>query len=288
MKKAHKLIILIIILVFFAPLSTFGLVKKSEYKYVTDEANIISDDLINYICIYSEFLKDKMDINFYVVIVDSIEKYDLESYSEYVFNSFDVGSRGVLLFVSKEDRKIRVDVGYELEDALTSDTLNKYIDVYMMPYLKNGNWEDGIKNGYSALYKKICDYYNVDSSELVVYDARYLSTNYKPYIILAIIFINSYISYVFTSFFMRVYKSKKNYYGKNRDIALFVICLLINILLFYLAFMLAPLSLLVILIFELIAIKTNYDNNFNEKKKKKKKKILKHKIRKIKRFKGKK
>ena len=108
MKKAHKLIILIIILVFFAPLSTFGLVKKSEYKYVTDEANIISDDLINYICIYSEFLKDKMDINFYVVIVDSIEKYDLESYSEYVFNSFDVGSRGVLLFVSKKIERLEL------------------------------------------------------------------------------------------------------------------------------------------------------------------------------------
>ena len=84
-----------------------------------------------------------------------------------------------------------------------------------MPYLKNGNWNDGIKNGYSAFYKEICNYYNVDSSELVVEDARYLTSNYKPYIILAIIFINSLISYVFTSFFMRLYRNKGKYINEN-------------------------------------------------------------------------
>ena len=263
MKRVYKLIILLLLLF---PLSVFGLVKQSQYKYVTDEANIMSDELIEYICIYSKFLKEKMGINYYVVTVNSIEDYDLDSYSGYVFDNFNIGSKGILIFISKEDRKIRVDVGYELEDVLTPKKLNNTIDVYMMPYFKNDNWEDGIKNGYSAYYKEICDYYNVDSSELVVYDARYLTTNYKLYIILAIIFINSFISYVFTSFFMRLYRSNNKYKGKNKDIVLFIICLLINIILFYIAFMLMPISLLIILIIELIAIKANYDKNFNEKK----------------------
>ncbi len=272
MKRVFKLLILIILLI---PLTVFGLVKQSEYKFVTDEANIMSEDLINYIYTYSKFLKDKMDINFYVVSVENVENYDLESYSEYVFNNFGVGSRGVLLFISKEDRKIRVDIGYELENALPNEILDEYIDIYMMPYLKNGNWEDGIKNGYSAYYKEICDYYNVDSSELVVEDARYLTANYKPYIILAIIFINSFISYVFTSFFMRLYRSNGKYKGKNKDIILFILCLAINIVLFYLAFILLPISLIIVLAFELLAIKTNYDKNFNEKKKIKKTKRIK-------------
>lgn len=267
MKRVFKLFILIILLI---PLSVFGLVKQSEYKFVTDEANIMSEDLINYIYTYSKFLKDKMDINFYVVSVENIENYELESYSEYVFNDFRVGSRGVLLFISKEDRKIRVDIGYELEGALPNEILDKYIDIYMMPYLKNGNWEEGIKNGYSAYYKEICDYYDVDSSELVVEDARYMTANYKPYIILAIIFINSFISYVFTSFFMRLYRSNGKYRGKNKDMILFVLCLSINIVLFYLAYILLPISLIVVLAFELLAIKANYDKNFNDKKKKKK------------------
>ena len=265
MKRVYKLIILLLLLF---PLSVFGLVKQSQYKYVTDEANIMSDELIEYICIYSKFLKEKMGINYYVVTVNNIEDYDLDSYSGYVFDNFNIGSKGILIFISKEDRKIRVDVGYELEDVLTPKKLNNTIDVYMMPYFKNDNWEDGIKNGYSAYYKEICDYYNVDSSELVVYDARYLTTNYKLYIILAIIFINSFISYVFTSFFMRLYRSNNKYKGKNKDIVLFIICLLINIILFYIAFMLMPISLLIILIIELIAIKANYDKNFNKKRKK--------------------
>ena len=179
MKKFYSFVILLLL---FIPISVNGLVKPSQYKYVTDDANIMSEDLINYISIYSKFLKDKMDISYYVVSVKNIEDYDLESYSEYVFNSFNIGSRGILIFISKEDRKIRVDIGYELEDALPSELLDRYIDIYMMPYLKNGNWNDGIKNGYSAFYKEICNYYNVDSSELVVEDARYLTSNYKPYI----------------------------------------------------------------------------------------------------------
>ena len=265
MKKFYTFII---ILLLFIPISVNGLVKPSQYKYVTDDANIMSEDLINYISIYSKFLKDKMDISYYVVSVKNIEDYDLESYSEYVFNSFNIGSRGILIFISKEDRKIRVDIGYELEDALPSELLDRYIDIYMMPYLKNGNWNDGIKNGYSAFYKEICNYYNVDSSELVVEDARYLTSNYKPYIILAIIFINSLISYVFTSFFMRLYRNKGKYKNKTKDMILFIICLIINIILFYLAYILLPLSVIIILLFELLAIKTNYDKNFKKMKKK--------------------
>ena len=279
MKKIFTFMILLVLII---PFSVYGLVRQSQYKYVTDEANIMSDDLVNYIYIYSKFLKEKMDINYYVVSVNNVEEYDLESYSEYVFNNFNVGSRGLLIFISKEDRKIRVDIGYELDDVLSTEILNNYIDIYIMPYLKNGNWEDGIKNGYSAYYKEICDYYNVDSSELVVEDARYMTSNYKSYIILAIIFINSFISYVFTSFFMRLYRGNDNYKGKIKDFILFIICLLINIILFYLAFILMPISLVIVLVFEFLAIKTNYDKNYNFKKINKKiikknKKVIKHK-----------
>lgn len=269
MKKIYTFIIILLLLI---PLSVGALVKMSSYRYVTDDANVMSEELIDYIYIYSKFLKEKMDINYYVVVVDNIENYEVESYSEYVFNTFDVGSRGILMFISKEDRKIRIDIGYELEDTFSADTLDKYIDIYMMPYFKNGDWENGIKNGYSAFYKEICDHYNVDSSELVVYDARYLTSNYKYFIILAIIFINSFISYVFTSFFLRLYNNKCKYKGKSKDIILFILCLFINISLFYLAFMLVPLSIIFILGFELLAIKTNYDNNFNKNKKNKRKK----------------
>ena len=43
MKRVYKLIILLLLLF---PLSVFGLVKQSQYKYVTDEANIMSDELV--------------------------------------------------------------------------------------------------------------------------------------------------------------------------------------------------------------------------------------------------
>ncbi len=54
--------------------------------------------------------------------------------------------------------------GYGLEGTLTDGKIGRIEDRYIVPYLKNNNWEDGIKNGYNALLEEVCHEYNITIS----------------------------------------------------------------------------------------------------------------------------
>lgn len=61
-----------------------------------------------------------------------------------------------------EERQFRVEVGYGLEGILPDAKTGRIQDEYIIPYLKENNWNDGIKNGFNAFLEVIAEEYNVD------------------------------------------------------------------------------------------------------------------------------
>ena len=61
-----------------------------------------------------------------------------------------------------EERQFRVEVGYGLEGILPDGKTGRFQDEYIIPYLKNNNWDEGIKNGYDAFYKEIVTLNNLN------------------------------------------------------------------------------------------------------------------------------
>jgi len=66
---------------------------------------------------------------------------------------------GVLLTVFKNDRKLRIEVGYGLEGVLTDALSNQIIRYDIVPSFKSGNYEQGIINGIAAIQKAIAGEY---------------------------------------------------------------------------------------------------------------------------------
>ena len=64
-------------------------------------------------------------------------------------------NNGVLMLLSIQDRKSRIEVGYGLEGALNDAKTGRIQDNYMIPYFKEDNWHDGIKNGYNAILSEV-------------------------------------------------------------------------------------------------------------------------------------
>ncbi|HBC84993.1 MAG TPA: hypothetical protein DCZ30_06300, partial [Clostridiales bacterium] len=95
-----------------------------------------------------------------------MEGQSLEEYATQVFREFGIGEKnknnGLLLLLALEERKFRVEVGYGLEGALPDAKTGRIQDEYIIPYLKNNNWNEGIKNGFSAFLNIIADEYDVD------------------------------------------------------------------------------------------------------------------------------
>ncbi len=266
-----KFIYFIILFLMIIPLNTLGLVKQSNKIYVTDDAGILNEEVEDYVVTYSEFLKDNKNIDYYVVTVKSLDGISLEEYTDYVFESFNMNDLGLLIVVSLDDRSIRIKAGSELSKVIETSTIDSYIDSYFMPYLKNDDWNTGIKNGYSSFYKLLCNIFKIDSSTMTVYDGKSFINNYRYPIFIGVLWICILIS----GFLSKSFVNMKKGIEKVSTIKDFLIAILIiiNIYLLYFSYLLIPLSIFIVLGFEGVIIYNIIDqsNIFNDKKKCKKK-----------------
>lgn len=92
-----------------------------------------------------------------VVIVKSLEGRNLEEYANEIFNTWKIGKKdkdnGVLILISINERKIRIEVGYGLEPYLTDAKCGRIIRNIMAPEFKNGNFYGGIMEAIKAIDK---------------------------------------------------------------------------------------------------------------------------------------
>ncbi len=84
---------------------------------------------------------------------------DFEQFSLALFKAWGVGEKnknnGVGILLSTQLRKVRIEVGYGLENKLMDDEAKKIIDEIMLPHFKNGDYFTGIKAGLEAVLKEI-------------------------------------------------------------------------------------------------------------------------------------
>ena len=83
-----------------------------------------------------------------VLIVPTTEPETIEQYSIRVAEAWKIGRKkiddGALLVVAKNDRKLRIEVGYGLEGALTDVTAKRIIDEVITPKFRSGDFAGGI------------------------------------------------------------------------------------------------------------------------------------------------
>lgn len=171
-RKFFITLFFVIALFGFAFNSSSAIVRQTSEFYVNDSANIIDSNLEDYIIKMNKQLYSKTGAQIVVVSVNSLEGMSVEDYAVELFRSYGIGSKeknnGVLLLVSTGERKARVEVGYGLEGRITDGKAGRILSNYIVPYLKNDNWNDGIENGFNAILAEVCEEYNVtiDGSNL--------------------------------------------------------------------------------------------------------------------------
>jgi len=123
--------------------------------YVSDYGNMISSSLEAEL---NEKLRnfEETDSNQLVILtVPSLEGEPLEDYSIRVAEEWKIGQKGkdngVLFLVSREDRKMRIEVGRGLEGRLTDLAAGRIIDLVVKPKFRAGDFDGGFAAGVSAL-----------------------------------------------------------------------------------------------------------------------------------------
>jgi uncharacterized protein len=62
---------------------------------------------------------------------------------------------GAILVVAKDDRKLRIEVGYGLEGALTDVTAKRIIDEVITPKFRSGDFAGGISDGVNRILRVV-------------------------------------------------------------------------------------------------------------------------------------
>lgn len=90
-----------------------------------------------------------------VLTIPSLQGEPLEDYAVKVAQAWGIGQKGkdngVLLLVSKGDRKVRIEVGYGLEGRLTDALTGRIIDHAIVPAFKAGRFDAGVEAGVAAI-----------------------------------------------------------------------------------------------------------------------------------------
>ena len=94
-----------------------------------------------------------------VVVVPSTQPETIEQYAVALFEKNAIGRKGVddglLLLVAKDDRAVRIEVGYGLEGAIPDVYANRIIAEYITPKFRAGDFYGGIDEAVGALAKLI-------------------------------------------------------------------------------------------------------------------------------------
>jgi uncharacterized protein len=94
-----------------------------------------------------------------ILIVPTTQPETIEQFSIRVADAWKIGRKkiddGALMVVAKNDRHLRVEVGYGLEGSLTDVTTKRIIDEEITPRFRAGDFAGGISAGIDRMIKVI-------------------------------------------------------------------------------------------------------------------------------------
>ncbi len=104
-----------------------------------------------------------------IITVPSLNGYDIEQVALKYLRDWGIGSKeknnGVVILVSANDHKARIETGYGMEGVLPDILAKQIIDERMIPFFKNGDYYAGLNNTVDAIIQAAAGEYKADKSD---------------------------------------------------------------------------------------------------------------------------
>ncbi len=134
---------------------------------INDYANLLSPATEASLESVLKSLESSDSTQIVVLTIDSLRGDSLEQLSLRVVEDWKIGQQGldngVLLLVARDDRKIRIEVGYGLEGTLTDMTAGRIIRNVISPRFKQGDFNQGIIDGIGAIVAAVRGEFTADA-----------------------------------------------------------------------------------------------------------------------------
>src|SRR3989339_1178925 len=124
-------------------------------NYANDFTNTLSNsELYTFNTALKKF-DDSTSNQIVFLMIAALDGASLEDFTYRTAAKNQIGSKknnnGVLFFVAKDDRKMRIEVGYGLEGALPDALASSILRNEVRPYFKSGDYYAGVNSGLEAI-----------------------------------------------------------------------------------------------------------------------------------------
>ena len=122
---------------------------------VTDLTGTLSGEAVTRIEAKLANLEAKKGSQIAVLIVPTTQPEEIEQFGIRVEDAWKLGRKGVddgaYLIVAKNDRRVRIEVGYGLEGALPDAIANRIVAETITPHFKLGDYDGGVEAGIDQM-----------------------------------------------------------------------------------------------------------------------------------------
>ena len=154
-KRTSLFALLFLLPVFYAGLSLAEQPFPKPKGPVNDFAGVIPKSYEQKIAIIASELFQKTGTAVVVVTMPDIGGAEYNDYANRLYQAWGIGKKGedkgVLIFVTVKERKMRIETGYGVEGILPDGLVGDIRDRYMLPYLKKNKFGEGLLNGTVAV-----------------------------------------------------------------------------------------------------------------------------------------
>lgn len=138
-------------------------------NYVTDQTNTLSSEQLSNLEKRLRVYEDTTSNQIVILMISTLEGEDLFDFSHRVAEMNKIGQKGkdngILILVVKDDRKIRIEVGYGLEGFVPDAVASSIIRNIIIPYFKSGNYYGGLLKGIETLQDAIAGTYQAEEEK---------------------------------------------------------------------------------------------------------------------------
>jgi len=126
---------------------------------VTDLTGTLAADRVAALETQLRSFEERKGVQIAVLMVRSTRPEPVEQYAMRVVEQWKLGRRkvddGALLLVAKDDRTVRIEVGYGIEGALSDVVARRIIDEVITPRFREGDFDGGIAAGAEQIMRVV-------------------------------------------------------------------------------------------------------------------------------------
>lgn len=160
---------LVLISMFAVMLPASALQKLNFDGFIADEAHLLSPAVKENLNMTLWDLQKKSGADIAVVTLPSLNGKTVEQTALEIGRGYKIGSKeknnGVVFLTALNERRMRIELGYGLENKISMSSLERIRDKDILPYYKSNDYESGIARGTYKLAELVANAEGVTISQ---------------------------------------------------------------------------------------------------------------------------